>query len=317
MPASLFPYRRRLVLLAGTTRKALSDEKGSPRHEGSPGTMRQFLADIKRYWNERPFLWDERAGPGERKPHLPTRGRVLVIGPHPDDPECVAVTTRLLMQSGCDIHVAIVTLSPAGVEDEYVGSRSRDDFFCLQEAKRAIRRREQIASAEQSGLPGDHLVFLHVEEGPALQCRDNEALLENHLESAAPDIVILPAGNDPNQTHAWTHRIFRTCAHDLAVRRGKPLAALYNEDPKTIGMRRDLFVCFGEKSAEWKKALLRTHDSQQQRNRRLRGKGFDERILGMNHDSRKHLFEGSPSAAYAEAFEIELFGDTGAFCFDA
>lgn len=279
--------------------------------------MRQFLSDIKRFWDERPFFWDERADPRERKPHLPTRGRVLLIGPHPDDPECVAITTRLLMQSGCDIHVAIVGLSPAGVEDEYAGSRSKGDFSCLQEAKRAIRRREQMASAEQFGLPRANLVFLDMEEGPALHRRNNEILLENHLESRAPDIVIMPAGNDPNQTHAWTYRVFRTCAHNLAVRRGKPLVALYNEDPKTIRIRRDLFVCFGEASAGWKRALLRTHDSQQQRNRRLRRKGFDDRILDRNHDSRKHLFEGPPSAAYAEAFEIELFGDTDALCLDA
>lgn len=274
--------------------------------------MRQFLAEIMRYWNERPFFWDEGIGPREKRPHLPTRGRVLLIGPHPDDPECVSITTRLLMQSGCDIHVVIISLSPAGVEDEYVRSRFRGGFGCLQEAKRAIRRREQVASAAQFGLPRDHLVFLHIEEGPALQCRDNEILLENHLASTAPDIVIMPAGNDPNQTHAWTHRVFRACAPDLAFRRGKPLVALYNEDPKTIRIRRDLFVCFGEESANWKRALLRTHDSQQQRNERLRMKGFDERILDMNHDSRKHRFEVPPSAAYAEAFEIELFGDTDA-----
>jgi len=62
--------------------------------------------------------------------------------------------------------------------------------------------------------------------------------------------------------------------------------------------------------ADWERALLRVHDSQQERNDHSRGIGFDERILPMNHLSWRHLVDistplGLP-AKYAEVFEIEL-----------
>ena len=97
--------------------------------------------------------------------------------------------------------------------------------------------------------------------------------------------------------------------------RKKPVVALYNEDPKTTKIRKDLFVLFGEEGAGWKGDLLRAHDSQQERNIRVRGTGFDERILQMNRRSHKEIpraaaagvSEPFGSASYAEAFEIELF----------
>ena len=269
--------------------------------------MERFLTDIKKYWQDRPFIWNEGEEVFRRKIHLPTRGQVLIVGPHPDDPEGVAVTCRLLMQSGCSICFAIVSLSPAGVEDDYARRGSRSDFFSMQGKKSEIRRREQTSSAEMFGLTQDRLVFLGMEEDSTLDSWQNRCLLMNHLESMAPDIVIMPMGKDPNRTHSWTYRVFRECAKDLTFQLEKPIVALYNEDPKTVEIRKDLFVFFGEESANWKRALLRAHDSQQQRNIRSRGMGFDERILGMNDSSRRRSAENSSSAKYAEVFEIELF----------
>jgi len=269
--------------------------------------MKRFLTDIKQYWQDRPFIWNEGEEVFRRKIHLPTRGKVLIIGPHPDDPEGVAITCRLLMQSGCNIWFAIMSLSPAGVEDEYARRWSSSDFFSIQGKKSEIRRREQISSAEMFGLTQDRLVFLGMEEDPTLDSWQNRCSLKNHLESMAPDIVIMPMGKDPNRTHSWTYRVFRECAKDLTFQLEKPIVALYNEDPKTVEIRKDLFVFFGEESANWKRVLLRTHDSQQQRNIRSRGMGFDERILGMNYLSRRHLSAISSAAQYAEVFEIELF----------
>lgn len=215
------------------------------------------------------------------------------------------------MQSGCDIWYAIASLSPSGVEDEYAQSRRDRDSISLNEKKREIRQKEQTRSAETFGLNPDRLVFLGIEEDKKLDSPGNLVKIRDHLEFVKPDIVIMPIGKDPNQTHAWVYRVFRKCAKNLTLRTRKSIVALYNEDPKTIEIRKDLFVLFGEEGAEWKRTLLKIHDSQQQRNMRSRGVGFDERILRLNHVSWRHLVETSisagSSATYAEVFEIELF----------
>jgi hypothetical protein len=161
------------------------------------------------------------------------------------------------------------------------------------------------------GLTRERLTFLGIEEKKELNSPKNLTRMKNHLESVAPDIVIMPMGNDSNQTHVWVYEVFRKCAKDITLKKGKPIIALYNEDPKTIKMRHDLFVLFGEESGDWKRKLLRAHASQQHRNIHSRGIGFDERILRMNHLSygllRERLSTADVSAKYAEVFEIELF----------
>jgi len=84
-------------------------------------------------------------------------------------------------------------------------------------------------------------------------------------------------------------------------RAGFPIAALLSRDPKTVSMRIDLYMPFGEREAEWKAELLRFHDSQHQRNLNTRGHGFDERILTTNRHIARELGIDAP---YAEAFEL-------------
>jgi hypothetical protein len=116
------------------------------------------------------------------------------------------------------------------------------------------------------------------EENKDLNSPEDLTRMKDYLESMVPDIVIMPIGKDSNQTHAWVYQAFQKCAKDLTLKTGKPIIALYNEDPKTIEIRKDLFVLFGEEGANWKRALLRAHDTQQQRNIHRRGMGFDEVI---------------------------------------
>ena len=91
----------------------------------------------------------------------------------------------------------------------------------------------------------------------------------------------------------------------IASEAGYPIAALFNRDPKTIGLRTDIYTAFGEEDAQWKAQLLRFHDSQQQRNLNTRGHGFDKRILDTNRQIARELGLQAP---YAEAFEVEIFG---------
>lgn len=273
--------------------------------------MKTFISDLKQYWENRPFIWGEFEDVFARKVRLPTYGKVLVLGPHPDDPESVALTCRILMRLGCDIWTTIVSMSPSGVEDEYAQRWQNIGSISLQKKKIEIRRREQTRTTEMFGLTPDRLTFLDIEENQGLDSPDSSAKIRDHLISMAPDIVIMPIGKDPNQTHAYVYQVFRECAEDLTLKKEKSVVALYNEDPKTFEIRNDLFVLFGGESADWKRALLRVHDSQQQRNIHSRGMGFDERILRMNHLSHRRLQEILPHAdspaKYAEVFEIELF----------
>ena len=273
--------------------------------------MKTFISDLKQYWEDRPFIWSEFEDVFVRKVRLPTYGKVLVLGPHPDDPESVSITCRILMRLGCDIWTTIVSMSPSGVEDEYAQRWQNNDSISLQKKKIEIRRREQTRATEMFGLTPDRLTFLGIEEDKGLDSPNNSAKIRDHLLSIAPDIVIMPIGKDPNQTHAYVCQVFRECAEDLILKKEKPVVALYNEDPKTFEIRNDLFVLFGEESADWKGALLMVHHSQQQRNIHSRGMGFDERILHMNHLSYRRLQEIFPHAdgpaKYAEVFEIELF----------
>jgi LmbE family N-acetylglucosaminyl deacetylase len=215
------------------------------------------------------------------------------------------------MRSGCDIWYAIARLGPSGVEDEYAQRTPNRGSASLQDMKGTIRQREQMQSAEMFGLIPERLAFLGIEEDKELDSPKSLAKIREHLEFVEPDIVMMPIGKDPNRTHAWVYQSFRRCAKELTRKTEKPIIALYNEDPKTIEIRKDLLVLFGEEGADWKGTLLKIHDSQQERNIHSRGIGFDQRILRMNHSSWRHLVETSalvgPSAKYAEAFEIELF----------
>jgi LmbE family N-acetylglucosaminyl deacetylase len=273
--------------------------------------MKTFISDLKQYWNDRPFLWSEFGEGFAKKVCFPKDAKVLVLGPHPDDPESVSITCRILMRLGCDLWATIVTMSPSGVEDEYAQRWQNNNSISLQKKKIEIRRKEQTRATELFGLTPDRLTFLGIEENKGLNAPNNSAKIKDHLLSIAPDIVIMPIGRDPNQTHAWVYQVFREYAKNLALKKEKPVVALYNEDPKTLEIRKDLFVLFGEESADWKRALLRVHHSQQQRNIHSRGMGFDERILRMNHLSYRRLQEILPHAddpaKYAEVFEIELF----------
>lgn len=76
---------------------------------------------------------------------------------------------------------------------------------------------------------------------------------------------------------------------------------MLNRDPKTIAMREDVYVLFGEEDAVWKRALLRHHESQQRRNMRTRGIGFDERILAGN---ARIASAAARDGLFAEAFEL-------------
>jgi LmbE family N-acetylglucosaminyl deacetylase len=196
--------------------------------------------------------------------------------------------------------VVVATPGASGVEDQFCSTPSA-------EVKAKIREEEQRASCQFLGLPETRLAFLRLEEDETGQLEQNQinvGRLREQLLSRRPSLVFLPHGHDTNFGHQRIYAIFRQVAQVA----GYPLVAFLNLDPKTIQMRCDVYLGFGETAAAWKAELLRFHRSQHQRNLNQRGYGFDERILGVNRHSAEACSLETP---YAEVFELEFFGANG------
>jgi LmbE family N-acetylglucosaminyl deacetylase len=224
---------------------------------------------------------------------LPSGQRVVVMAPHPDDFDVVSVTLRRLLEAGSPINVAVLTTGASGVEDAYVKGAGTG-------AKARVREAEQVASCAFFGLPAGRLCFLRLADDDSGHLADdapNEQALDRLLEAWRPQLVFMPHGNDSNLAHQRTYAMVRRCLEA----RGSAATLLLNRDPKTIGMREDLYVLFDEREAEWKRELLRHHDSQQSRNLRTRGSGFDARILEVN---AKAAAKAGLAASYVEVFEV-------------
>lgn len=223
----------------------------------------------------------------------PSRLQIQVLAPHPDDFDAAAVTLRFFKDRGDEIRLAVLSLSPSGVEDSFCRPPTA-------RAKAALREAEQRMSCGIFGLPEDRIVFLRLPEDEAGDPRDNQdnfSQVSSCLRAARPDLVLLPHWNDPNPGHRLAFDMLRRHAAGSDF----PIAALLNRDPKTLQMRSDIYAFFSEAGARWKSELLRCHRSQHQRNLNVRGYGFDERILRTNRAAAAEIPTGLP---YAEVFEF-------------
>jgi LmbE family N-acetylglucosaminyl deacetylase len=226
-----------------------------------------------------------------REARWPRGQRIAVLAPHPDDFDAVAVTLRFFHARGDEIHLAVLTDGASGVENAYPGAVN-------DAAKGALREREQLASCAAFGLPPERVAFLHLAPSELEFNAANVATIRDWLLPLRADLVFMPHGNDSNATHRQTYALF--CA--VAEQENPNLCAMLNQDAKTVAMRHDLYTPFDEEEAHWKAGLLRCHDTQQQRNLRTRGHGFDERVLAVNCATAQTLGLAAP---YAEAFELE------------
>lgn len=228
---------------------------------------------------------------------LPRDGRLAVLAPHPDDFDAIAVTMRHFRDLGWKIHVAVLTTGASGVEDGYRGATTAA-------AKAAMREAEQRASCLAFGLPAADLRFLRLDEDERGHQREddaNRARLSAFLAETRPHCVFMPHGEDSNTAHRRTWSMFE----EVARRDRLQAWAWLNRDAKTLAMREDVYSTFGAEEARWKARLLRLHDSQQSRNLRSRGCGFDERVLQVNRVAG--VGSGAPDG-FAEVFELRRFG---------
>lgn len=219
---------------------------------------------------------------------LAGRGRALALAPHPDDPDAIAVTLRLLRDGGWDVYWTVLNDSWLGVLDDFVGPDKA--------AKCAARVEEQRASAHLFGLPEDHLAFLHLpegEDGDILDTPENFARVSAALHAVRPDLVLCPYGEDTNADHRLVARWCAAWARDA----GYPVVALANEDPKSLDFRPDLAITFGAVTAAWKAQMLECHRSQSTRNMAQRGITMAQRILELNREGDH----------YAERFQVKVW----------
>ncbi len=205
---------------------------------------------------------------------------ILVLAPHPDDFDAIGLSLRHLHRAGHALHVAVLTTGAGGVDDGFEGA-------CTEAEKAALREAEQRASGAFFGLPPERLQFLRLwghqadalGNGPAGTDRAGDsAPLRAWLAGRPADLLFMPHGNDSNRTHRRTYEA--VCP--LAAEHELNAWACLNQDAKTQQMRVDLYFDFDEEDAAWKGQLLRFHRSQQSRNLRTRGIGFDARVLQIN-----------------------------------
>lgn len=225
-------------------------------------------------------------------PPFPPAARATVLAPHPDDFDAIGVTLRWCRDAGMTLHLAVLTGGASGVQDGYRGARTDRE-------KRAIREEEQRASAGFFGLPAEAVTFLRLAEGADGHLVSDTASHEcvrGLLLRTRPDVVFMPHGNDSNPDHQRGHAMFT----DIAASERLNVLVCLNRDPKTVAMRPDFYVGFGEPEAWWKGELLRFHQSQHQRNLDTRGYGFDERVLRVN---RQIAAERGLTCSHAECFE--------------
>jgi LmbE family N-acetylglucosaminyl deacetylase len=226
---------------------------------------------------------------------MPPKQKILVLAPHPDDFEAIAVTLKFFHEQQARIFLAVMCPSWSGVEESFAADSSK-------ETRSKLREAEQRQSIQQFGLPPDRVSFLRLTEdahGKLLDLPENYQRVKHLLDNYRPGLVFMPHWNDSNYDHRLTAKIFESAVAELSL----SLTAWFNLDPKTIDMHREVYTIFDSAQAEWKAALLRCHASQHQRNLNTRGHGFDERILSGNRVSGATV--GAP---FAEVFEIKKYG---------
>jgi LmbE family N-acetylglucosaminyl deacetylase len=216
--------------------------------------------------------------------------KVLVLAPHPDDFDAIAVTLKIFRNNGNHIELAVISGAASGVEDSFC-----ENHQGLTKAE--IRELEQLDSCKFFGLSESQVSFLRLTEdetGAPMESEDNLEIMKNYIHKIKPDIVFMPHWNDTNAGHQRTYSMFKKIAENVII--------YLNRDPKTIEIRQDIYTLFDEEDAKWKAELLRCHTSQHQRNLNTRGYGFDERVLQVNRQIAK---ESGYAAPYAEVFEID------------
>ena len=86
---------------------------------------------------------------------VPPELRSLVLAPHPDDFDVIAVTLRRLQHEGNPIHLVVLTSGASGVEPGFCAGGGW-------ETRSELREHEQLRSCRLFGLPETSFAFLRL-----------------------------------------------------------------------------------------------------------------------------------------------------------
>lgn len=227
--------------------------------------------------------------------NFPGHWKVLVLAPHPDDFDAIAVTLKQIQKQGNEIWLNVLTSGASGVEDSFCTPSTIKN-------KEQTRENEQVASCKIFGLAESRISFsnlIEAEDGHPTLCPENCDKIESILTSIKPDAIFMPHPNDTNPAH---QRCYQMAYEYLTSQPSLNPVFFLNQDPKTVELKPQLYTAFSIQEAKWKASLLRCHRSQHQRNLNTRYLGFDYRILSYNQTlSRKYNIP----APYTEIFEMQ------------
>ncbi|MBN8549874.1 MAG: PIG-L family deacetylase [Deltaproteobacteria bacterium] len=224
---------------------------------------------------------------------IPTESRILILAPHPDDFDEVAVTLRYFFNRKHPMQLLVLTGASSGVLDSFVDLPTK-------ERKEEVRQIEQLNALEFFGFPASNVQFLRLLEDPTGELvldETNPSAVGTIFQDFNPDVVSLPYGKDTNLSHQRTFQLFQ----ELALTLPKPVLGLCHRDPKTTDIKIQAYFPFDEETARWKAEMLRFHRSQHTRNLQTRNYGIDDRILNTNRAIARELGIKEP---YAEGFEL-------------
>ena len=107
---------------------------------------------------------------------------VVVMAPHPDDFDAIAVTLKRLAGRGAKIMLAVMTGGASGVEDSFGDFVSDAD-------KTQLREAEQRDSCRLFDLNDEAISFLHLDEDDSselLQTPGNQQVIKTYLDNSNP-----------------------------------------------------------------------------------------------------------------------------------
>ena len=114
--------------------------------------------------------------------------KILVLAPHPDDFDAIAVTLKIFRDNGNSLELAVMNGAASGVEDSF---REKHPEM----TKPQIREQEQLNSCKFFGLPESSVTFLHLDEdenGDLTESNNNLEIMKKYVLKTKPDIVFMP-----------------------------------------------------------------------------------------------------------------------------
>lgn len=214
--------------------------------------------------------------------------RVLVLAPHSDDFDAMAITMKNLQQANAVIKLNVLSLD-SGVEPD----------FEPQTPQAEIRKREQLESLAFFGFDEKMVTFTETacdQTGQTEYHPENREIIKELVTDFMPNIIFTTHQSDDNSAHKSVAKMLYECNIN------KETLIFHIQDPKTREIRPDAFTPFNEEQAIWKAELLRHHKSQHSRNLNTRGFGFDRRVIDVN---RQNAMKMNLKCNYVELFEVK------------